>query len=336
MGRIARFGAWLGKNVDGFIALLLAVGVGVVGLLDNQIDDDLKKQVIEGGTLLVLALLATAILRDRWRQEPVETAIRESFTSTAALPGRLERLEGVVDGAGRALQDLSVVHVLNGAEEIAKAHAEGRRETDRWIFKGGTGTYFRAVTLPECVTAARKERRALLMRLEILDPGNERVCEAYARFRRSMSQEPDGTGEVWTPERTRKESYATILAGCWYHQRFGLLEIHIGLSATMTTFRWDLSSASLIITGEDPRRALLARRGSFYYDSCTTELMTSLEQAKRVPIELGRSVPLSEEPTIEEVRRLFETLGLPLPRSYTDRDIGDLTRKALRAKNPYL
>ena len=104
----------------------------------------------------------------------------------------------------------------------------------------------------------------------------------------------------------------------------------------MTTFRWDLSSASLIITGEDPRRALLARRGSFYYDSCITELMTSLEQAKRVPIELGRSVPLSEEPTIEEVRRLFETLGLPLPRSYTDRDIGDLTRKALRAKNPYL
>ena len=125
MGRIARFGAWLGKNADGFIALLLAVGIGVVGLLDDSSPTASKRtSVIESGTLLVLALLATAILRDRWRQEPVETAIRESFTSTAALPGRLERLEGVVDGAGRALQDLSVVHVLNGAEEIAKAHAE--------------------------------------------------------------------------------------------------------------------------------------------------------------------------------------------------------------------
>ncbi|WP_406316845.1 hypothetical protein OHA77_06565 [Streptosporangium sp. NBC_01639] len=336
MGRMARFGAWLGKNIDGFVALLLAVGVGVVGLLDDSIDKALRDQVIESGTLLVLALLTTAILRDRWRQEPAEKAMRESFARTVTLPERLERLEGVVSGAGRALQDLSIVNVLNGPEEIARAHAEARADTDRWIFKGGTGTYLRAVTLPECVAAARRERRALLMRLEIIDPGDERVCEAYARFRRSMSQEPDGTGEVWTPERTRKEAFGTILAGCWHHQRFGLLELHIGLSATMTTFRWDLSSSSLIITGEDPRRALITRRGSFYYDSCTTELMASLEQARRVPVELARSVPLSEEPTIEEVRRLFETLGLPLPRSYTDRDIADLTRKALRAKNPYL
>ncbi|MFC7643363.1 hypothetical protein ACFQX6_22920 [Streptosporangium lutulentum] len=44
MGRIARFGAWLGKNVDGFIALLLAVGVGVVGLVDDQIDEALKNR----------------------------------------------------------------------------------------------------------------------------------------------------------------------------------------------------------------------------------------------------------------------------------------------------
>ncbi|MFF0246916.1 hypothetical protein ACWEU6_23125 [Streptosporangium sandarakinum] len=335
MGRMARFGTWLGKNADGFIALLLAVGVGVVGLLDDAIDKAVRDQVIESGTLLVLALLTTAILRDRWRQEPAETAMRESFARTSTLPERMQRLEGVVSEAGRALADLSVVKVLNGAEEIAKAHAEARAGTDRWTFKGGTGTYLRAVTLPECVAAARAQRRALLMRLEIIDPADERVCEAYARFRRSMSQEPDGTGEVWTAERTRKEAFATILAGCWYHQRFGLLEIHIGLSATMTTFRWDLSASSLIITGEDPRRALLAGRRSFYYDSCTTELMASLEQARRVPIELARSVPLGDEPTIEEVRKLFEALGLPLPRSYTDRDVADLTRKALRAKNPY-
>ncbi len=335
VGRLARFGVWLGKNVDGFVALLLAAGVGVVGLLDDQIGKAFRDQVIESGTLLVLALLTTAILRDRWRQEPVETAIRDNLTSTAALPDRLERLEGTVSGAERALADLSVVRMLNGPEEIARAHAEAREETDRWIFKGGTGTYLRAVTLPECVAAARGQRRALLMRLEIIDPANERVCEAYARFRRSMPRDHDGGGETWTPERTRKEAFATVLASCWHHQRFGLLEIHIGLSATMTTFRWDLSASSLIITGEDPRRGLLARRGSFYYDSCTTELMASLEQARRVPVELARSVPLGDEPTIEEVRKLFEALGLPLPRSYTDRDVADLVRKALRPQNPY-
>ncbi|GAA4231984.1 hypothetical protein GCM10023075_45160 [Streptosporangium album] len=134
MGRMARFG----KNIDGFVALLLAVGVGVVGLLDDTIDKALRDQVIESGTLLVLALLTTAILRDRWRQEPAEKAMRESFARAVTLPERPERLENVVSGAGRALQDLSIVNVLNGPEEIAGAHAEARADTDRWIFKGGT------------------------------------------------------------------------------------------------------------------------------------------------------------------------------------------------------
>ncbi|GAA5052329.1 hypothetical protein HNP84_001517 [Thermocatellispora tengchongensis] len=336
-----RLGSWLGDNADGAIALVLAAAVGVIGMLpDGALSDDLRDQFISSGTLLVLALLTTAILRDRWRQEPMEDAIRETFTATSGtlsvLPDRIERLEGVVAEAQRALADMSVLHVLNSADETAKAHADARRDTDRWIFKGGTGTYLRAVTLPECVAAARRDRRALLMRLEILDPTNEEACGAYASFRRSMSQDPDGTGEVWTAERTRKEAYATILAACWHQQRFGLLDITVGLSATMTTFRWDQSASSLIITGEDPRRALLARRGSFYYEWCSTELRASLDQARRVPIELARPLPLGDEPTIEEARKLFETLGVPLPRAFGERDVADIIRKALRAKNPYV
>ncbi|MET8334865.1 hypothetical protein [Streptosporangium canum] len=223
MGRMARFGAWLGKNADGFIALLLAVGVGVVGLLDDSIDKALRDQVIESGTLLVLALLTTAILRDRWRQEPVETAMRESFAGTSALPERLERLEGVVSGAGRALQDLSVVNVLNGAEEIAKAHAEARDGTDRWIFKGGTGTYLRAVTLPECVAAARRERRALVMRLEIIAPatnGSARPTPASAgRCRRSRTA-PGRSGRPSAPARrlsgpSSPAAGTTSGSACW-------------------------------------------------------------------------------------------------------------------------
>ncbi|RCG33071.1 hypothetical protein DQ384_01070 [Sphaerisporangium album] len=340
---MGKFVGWLGKNADGVIALLLAVFIAFLGLAsgDRVLGQD-KSDLINGVTLLVLGLLTAAILRDRWRQEPMEETIKENFRTTsgalADLPARLDRLdrlEAVVESARRVLDDLQAVQVLNGADEIAEAHAEARRATDRWSFKGGTGTYVRAVTLPDLVVAARRERRALLMRLEIIDPTHLGVCEAYVRFRRSVSEAPDGTGEYWTVDRTRKESYATILASCWHRQRFSLLDIDLGLSSTMTTFRWDLSAGFVIITVEDPNRALMSRRGSFYYDHCATELMSSLDQTRRVPIEAAKAAVLSDEPTVDETRKLFEVLGLGLPKSYGDRDVVEIIRKAIRAKNPY-
>ncbi|MEV7969807.1 hypothetical protein AB0O34_28080 [Sphaerisporangium sp. NPDC088356] len=343
MERVGKFVAWVGKNADGVIALLLAVFIAFLGLIPGgQILGQPKGELISGVTLVVLGLLTAAILRDRWRQEPMEETIKENFRTTsgalAGLPARLDRLselEAVVESARRVLDNLQIVQALNSADEISRAHAEARRSTDRWMFKGGTGTYVRAVTLPDLVVAARRERRALLVRLEIIDPTHVGVCEAYVRFRRSVSEAPDGTGEFWTVDRTRKESYATILAACWHRQRFSLLDIDLGLSATMTTFRWDLSANHVIITVEDPNRALMSPRGSFYYDNCATELLSSLDQARRVPIEAAKAALLSDEPTVDETRRLFEVLGLGLPKSYGDRDVVEIIRKAIRAKNPY-
>jgi hypothetical protein len=331
--------AWAAKNVDGAIALVLAVVVGVLGVLpDAVISDDVKSQLVSGATLVILALVATALLRDRVRQEPVEEAMHAASGTLAQLPERLRRLdelETLVAGTRRALQDMSVVRILGSQHEIAQAHAGARRGTDRWTFKGGTGTYIRAVTLPECVAAARREKRHLTIRLEIIDPTDEEVCESYAHYRRSLSDRPDGTGELWTTDRARKESFATVLAVFWHRQRYGLLDIGVGLSSVMTTFRWDLSTHAVIITVEDPNRAMTARSGTFYYESCDTELRTSFEQARKVPIDRYKAVPLSDEPTIEEVRRLFDRIDLPLPKSFSDRDVVEITRKALRAKDPY-
>ncbi|SDG03817.1 hypothetical protein SAMN05421505_101181 [Sinosporangium album] len=335
--KISAFAAWAGKNADGAIALILAIVVGVLGILpDDQVPDALQNQLISGATLVILALVATALIRDRSRQEPLEKAF--STGALAELPerlGRLERLESLVEGTRRALDDAALVRVLGSSNEITTALAKARQDAGRWSFKGGTGTYIRAVTLPECVAAARRDKRHLAVTLEIIDPSDVEVCESYAHYRRSLSDHPDGTGEVWTTDRARKESYATVLAAFWHRQRYGLLDIAVGLSSTMTTFRWDLSSHSLVMTVEDPNRAMFALAGTFYYECSDTELRTSLEQARRVPMERYRSVPLSNEPTIEEVLELFERVGLPLPKSYTDHDVVSITRKALRAKDPY-
>ncbi|WP_236003704.1 hypothetical protein [Nonomuraea antri] len=331
---LRRIAPWAVQNADVAIALGLAIVVGVLGVMPD-ITWLNKGELVNAATLVMLALVATALLRDRARQAPVEETITSGLSDLPARLARMEQIESLVTGTRKALDALQLVRVLGSKQEIAHAHAEARKDTTRWSFKGGTGTYLRAVTLPLCVTAARRDKRHLTVRIEVIDPTDVDVCEAYAHYRRSLSESPDGTGETWTTDRARKESYATILAAFWHRQRYGLLDIAVGLSSTMTTFRWDLSATRLIMTVEDPNRAMTALAGTFYYENCDTELRLSFEQARKVPLDMYKRVPLSDEPTIEEVQELFEKIGMPLPKSYNGRDVVDVARKALRAVDPY-
>ncbi|GAA2408355.1 hypothetical protein GCM10010191_16090 [Actinomadura vinacea] len=336
---MTRFATWAGKNADAVIALVLAIVAAALGLGVQLPNED---EITNSAVLAVVGLLATSVLRDRARRTPVENEIRDTLrSSSATLDGlsekveRIDSFEGVVADTKRALEETSVVQVIGGAQ-VAQVLAEARRSTDRWFFKGGTGTYIRAKTLPECVAAARRERRTLLFRMEIIDPANVTVCEDYARHRRSVAEGTDATGEPWTLERTRKEAYATILAACWHKQRFGMLDIDIGLSRTMTTLRYDLSASRVVVTRDDPRgEALVVDSGKFYYGWVSAELQTSLDQARRVPVEQARLAPLDDEPTVEEVRKLFDVIRIELASEYTDRDVIEIIRKALRAKDPY-
>ncbi|WP_378731706.1 hypothetical protein [Nocardia brasiliensis] len=296
---MARLLTWLRNNVDGVVALVLAIVVGMLAVLDVISVDNVNAAV-----LLVLALLATTLLRDRHL-------------------------------SAKAMRDASSVQLLYGPE-IGHAHTLARRGTEQWIFKGGTGTYIRAVTLRECVENARREQRPLRMQLEILDPTNEALCKTYAQFRSSLSPEADRTGELWTTERTRKEAFATVLAACWFRQRFTFLTIDVGLSTVMTTFRWDLSSSCVIVTQDNPNTpALMFEREKPYYRDFNRELVASFKQTRQVPLSRSEELPLSDEPTVDQVRGLFQGLDLELPAAFTDRDVADIVRRALQPRNPY-
>lgn len=326
---------WVVKNLDAFIGLVLALVFAVLGL--NGTAD---KEQVSAATLLILGVLAQALLRDRLRRVNAEREIRQVAQDTRDRLAELVPLmqdttgpEGVLNRAREAIHSVSMVRVLHGSE-VGQALAEARRHTDRWYFKGGTGTYTRAVTLPECLKHARRRNATLQFAVEIIDPTDEEVCDRYAQFRRSL--DPDAPGERWTVDRTRKESYATVLAACWHRQRSGLLTIDVRVSGQMTTFRYDLSSSCVIITQENPQTpALRIDRKELYYNRYNIELQYSRKQSRRVPIEAAAQVALDDEPSVEQVRRLFTALGLPLPRSYGDRDIADIVSRAVQARNPY-
>ncbi|MFI7071600.1 hypothetical protein [Micromonospora sediminicola] len=332
---MTRLFAWVVTNLDAFIGLLLAVTVAVLGLT-NTVSQD----VVNSAILLVLGLLAQAVLRDRLRRRTAEQQVRQVMVDTrdrlTDLVPQMREItgpEGALNRAREAIDSVSMVRVLHGSE-VGQTLAEARRYTDRWTFKGGTGTYLRAVTLPECLEHARRRNATLTVAVEIIDPTDEDVCERYARFRRSL--DPDAPGERWTVDRTRKESYATVLAACWHLQRSGLLTVEVRLSAQMTTFRYDLSSSCVVITQENPQTpALRIDRGELYYNRFNIELDYSRKQSRRVPIEAAGQVKLDDEPSVEQVRRLFAALGLTLPRSVGDREVADIVGKAIQARNPY-
>jgi hypothetical protein len=321
-----RLMAWASRNIDGVITVVIAYVIIALDIFSN-IPEDWKSS----GILVVLGTLTVAMLRDRQRQDETERQLRDELRPVTDIPPTLAALESTVAEVGRALNDVSMVRVLTWSE-VTAALAEARRSTDRWVFRGGTGTYVRAKTLPDCIAHARRARRGLMLRLEIIDPTDEEVCASYARFRRSL--EDDETD--WTLERTQRESYATILASSWYRQRYELLDVRIGLSRVMPTLRWDLSASSLLMTQGDPRKpALFVEHGKLLYEYIYTELRKSLEQARPVPMDQARGVDLSDVPTLDEVRRLFVALGMPLPGSFSDRDLADVIDRALRPENRY-
>ncbi|MFR9750205.1 hypothetical protein ACL02S_04105 [Nocardia sp. 004] len=296
---MARLLSWTRDNIDGVAALVLALVVGLFAVL-GLIDAD----IVGGAVLLVLGLLVTMALRDR-------------------------RL------SSKAMRDASSVRLLYGSA-IEHEHALARRNTEQWIFKGGTGISIRTVTLPDCVENARREQRPLRVQVEILDPADDMLCKTYAQFRSTLVPEADRTGEQWTTERTRKEAFATVLAACWYRQRFTFLTVDVGLSSVMTTFRWDLSSSCAIITQANPNTpALLFERDKPYYRDLHRELVAGFKQSRQIQLSRGEELPLSDKPTVEQVRRLFDELALPLPDSFTDRDVADIARRALQPRNPH-
>jgi hypothetical protein len=302
--RLERFLGYVAHNIDAVVGITVALAAAVLDMVSGL----LPSSVTTAAILVVLASLAYGSLAERSH--------------------RMDDMREATRGAERALADLAMVRELHRGDMAAALEA-ARQNTERWHFKGGTGTYLRAVTLPRCVEAARRHRRSLTVRIDIVDPTHVAACEAYARFRENyLPQEP------WSPERTRKEAYATVLAGCWYQQRLDTLEIGVRLSAAAPALRYDMSSSCLIITQDDPDKVhLRVEHDRPLYQLYASELHRYYEQGRDVPL---RDAPrLTDEPTVDEARRLFDAVGLPLPTEFGDADVAQIVDKALRPPIPY-
>jgi hypothetical protein len=306
---VKRLLVWAVSNADTLIALLLAILVSALDLAGI-----ISSSIVANATVVTLAVLAFILLHDR----KLQGDIREE----------IEHLRS-------AINTRNPIRSLTGAD-ISTAIADARAKTDQWIFRGSTATYIRAVVLPECVTRARRAGKEFRVRLEILDPTSTEACRNYVRLYQNLAEGPDSPEYAWTVKGTQLELYATILAACWWKNKYESLSIEIAFTTIASTFRWEASSHYFLLTQRGPRfPAMIIEHGDQYFNLFLAELNASFRQARRLPMELASHTDLSEEPTIEETRALFAKLEIDPPFEFEDTEIAEIIDKAIRSRDPY-
>lgn len=126
MWRILRLVA---VNIDIVSALLLSVAFGIFDVVGV-----VSASVMNGVIVLTLAALATSMLHNRLRVGSSDASIQQELSKWFGH---------------------EPIRILRGTE-ITKALAEARENADYWEFRGGTGWYIRAVTLPKWPIAPSK------------------------------------------------------------------------------------------------------------------------------------------------------------------------------------
>src|SRR5262249_14631366 len=138
-----RFEHWIRGNAEVLVALSVAV---VFALLSAFSVAGVDRDKINSAILLVLALLAATLLRDR-----------------ASAASRRRNEAPVLQGSGH---------------DLVRELTDAARTTTSWHHRGGTGTIPRTEILPR-LGDGRGREGSVRLRLEIIDPTSEFVRRQY-------------------------------------------------------------------------------------------------------------------------------------------------------------
>jgi hypothetical protein len=211
---------------------------------------------------------------------------------------------------------------------------EAMTDTKEWRFRGGTGSFLKAETLPALANAARRLKRRIRVTAEIINPVDRGACEAYASYRRSLSAASDSGDAVWSAHRVAVNCLSTVLTGCVYRHEQPLIELEIGLTSRFSTFRYDLASQYVILTSEDKRSpSLRVDAGTFFYEAFRHDLEISLEQSARVAFDMSRGISRAEL-TPASAREQLRQVGVSAER-FSDDDLVEAIELVERPVNPY-
>ena len=211
----------------------------------------------------------------------------------------------------------SVMDVLD-PKEIGPLLKKATSDSRSWIYKGACGRYTRATTLPMMAKSARQEGIGRDIRITLLDPSNDLLCEEYATYRRSLKSAKNGS--LWTKNKVKEEVIATVISALRYKHEEPLLRIEIHLVNHFSAFRFDISDQYVIVTKEDSEAAgLKADKSTYFYDSYVDDSRLSERQSKGIVYD--KKIPLDGELTSENIKTLIVEIRLMKEDDLKDLDL---------------
>lgn len=301
--------SWLWVRADTLVALVLSGYFAYQG-----IGGSITKDQFSNAALAILTLFAFILVRDRGSREQLKSEL-------AAIREHLSFSRHPID--------------IIPPSQIQRDLERAMLDTSYWHYKGGCGTYLRAVTMRTIGEQAKKDRTPRALDIQIIDPTNLAVCESYSNYRRSVDSRSEKTLGDWDIKHVRIEAYATVLAACVFKNIYPLVSIRLGLCGTMSLFRYDLSLSYIIITQESKAApAMKAAKDSHYYRAYYHELDCSMKQTKVVPLDQVKNSGFTWE-TPHEALTLLKLVGVFDQDFLTDTHLQLIIQRANHAVNPY-
>ena len=329
--RTAKLVRGLRRDPEQLIILVVATTVAILGATDTV--NDVK--TLLAATLATLAILGFSLFKQASRQEANDQRVVELARSARAIKEGLDDVE-------HALTIKPSVGELATLASRQKAFEAAMSTANMWQFRGGTGSFTRAWTLPGLAARARESSTGTHWRiqLQILDPQNTVRCREYAEYRAKLSRRPDNTVQHnWTTEAVQMGCLATIFAAHW-HQQHEFLVIDIRLRSEFSTLRHDISPDSIIITNEDSQfPALHIRRmgeSSALYHAFRADFDLSFTSHK--PTLKAKSdfrVPADKEQVTEDdVLQVLRDVGIA-EQTLEGVSMDSIRELAMQPRNPY-
>jgi hypothetical protein len=223
--------------------------------------------------------------------------------------------------------ELDVVH----PKDIGDVLTRTLREARSWHYSGSVGRWNRSNVLPALAEQARHTSTTRNCRLVIIDPSSERVCDAYADYRRGLNS---GSEKTWTRRTVRADICATVVVAACFRSQEPLLQIELFFKQGSPVYRIDASDKRLVLTREDKREpGVKCDVETHFFDSFMETV--NFDQRQSRPVALWDQAPETGALNAHAVQRILATAKIEIPESVEPGFLSEVLSLSSKAKDPY-
>jgi len=190
-----------------------------------------------------------------------------------------------------------------GSQEISRLLKDELVHSHSWWFRGGSGRWLRKETLP---ALALKVDDDVNVAIQILDPRDEELCRRNANYRYKQRDLDDRRPNESDPRTIQTDLLASVLAAA-VHSAHSRINPEIVLLRTYSPLRIDMGDNVLLATvAAKTAPALLARQGTFFYQSIKDEIQNARHgnDTLVLPEDLT-SIPVMEQVKAADAKKIL-------------------------------